>query len=494
MQNDMNKDRYENEVEIDILSAMSSVVRKWKVVFAAMIVVAVVGGFLSYYFEKKKVENQYSDETIELIKSELTVAEVAKVENLYAGYDVYNKKVEDIQEELDENPRLQDKYLDLLSVQYLYKSDCSGMVTLFSNYSLNGDDHDKIVAIYGLTGDREKYENQMFSITGDEVQSEYKIDTDADNQGSLLGIGSITNEYQGTLTVNMYVESKEQGEQILEVINGALIRRLEEIKSKGVEIELNKTADYYKQNFRKDEVEVLRREKVSEKADTLNLQVEYYDDNVSGLEKTQKDLFVSLKGKAENEIVKEVEFSASNAVIFGALGAVVTIIIIILVSICSGKVYTNNNVKNRTRDYVIASFKNRKKRILISAIADKLADAIDGSSDIAEGKDALEVVAEKVYMTVKRNDAKNVFIVAQFVTKKEEEVLSKIKDRLKKQGIEVNYGNPYANVDNSRKFYSCDSIVLLATTGKTTSKFINDIKLDSNRTDGKFVGSVVLYS
>lgn len=492
MENNRNAEaQYVEPRDIDILVVLSYVIRKWKNVFITAVIVAALGSGFSYYSEYKKTKDKYSTTNIENVKEKLKESEIKQVEEIYAGYDIYNKELDKIQRELDESPALNEKYTNVLSVNYSYYSDYCGLKDLLAGYAFTEEDYEKFAVIYGIEAGSE-YLTKMISFGGSEVQNEYQIDTDG--LGELLGNGRIVNKYSGNLTVSIITKSEEQGSQLYDIVNAALLDRIDEIKKSGIDIEFKQTNLLLRENVRENQIGEIRKEKVSEKTEIIGEQIKFYEENVEKMDSTKKTLFDLIKGSNENDEVKEVDFELKNVVFFGFVGAILAVLIIAIKWVGSGKIGSKAEVQRYTKAYVIACIKNRKKRILFSSIADRMAAVIDKSIDVEEGKEALEVLTEKVYRTVEKEEAKNVFIASQISTKKEEEILDEIKSKLKKEKIDVTYGNPYKKVEISEKFYEADSIIMLATIEKTSIKFVEELRADCSKVNGKFAGSVILYS
>ncbi|MCR5638552.1 MAG: hypothetical protein K6F97_06905 [Lachnospiraceae bacterium] len=488
--NNSNK-RIVTEREINILELISYIIRRWKFVFVIAVVIAALGGLYGYLKDSSNAKKRYTAEDIEKAKESLAESEISEVEKLYAGYTTYNDELDVVQEYIDTSLKVKPEYTGVLTVQYFYESDRAGMLETFNSYAFSDEVYSKIADVYGLD-EISRYVYEMVSVNGSEDKSEYQIDTNAGS--SILGIDNISTKYNGSFKVVITAKSEEQSEQVYEIVNAAFMNRLKDVRETGVSVDIRQSGKNYTADYREEEIDSILRANLKQRSEIIGAQAEYYKNNIESLSPEKKNLFNTLKLCNEVFKEKEVGLGLKRILVFGILGVIVACVILLMKYIVSGKVHSKGDVAYNTKEYIIACFKQRKKRILISALADIIADSIDGTKEIQAGEEAMAVVAEKTLATVKKDCAKNVFIVVQNINANEEKLLKKVKATLEKQGINADYGNPYEKVEISKKFYSADSLCLLATTEKTSLMFIEEVKADSSKTNGSFAGSIVLYS
>lgn len=209
----------EEEVQIDLMTLLHYILRKWRSIIVVMLIVAVAANL---YSVKKSMSEAASVSTaeeevdiekqIENVKEELTADELEQVEHLYSMYEYYSQLYQENKEYLEKSVLMQlnPNEIPTVMLNYQFKKDQSdeelaNIFTMYENALLDEDTCTAIIQVFG-----EEYANtsvrELISVT----------DTENGQNSDIIKLQNDKNS--GILSIQIYAGSEEQCDQVAEIV------------------------------------------------------------------------------------------------------------------------------------------------------------------------------------------------------------------------------------------------------------------------------------
>lgn len=219
----------EEEVQIDLMTLLHYILRKWRSIIVVMLIVAVAANL---YSVKKSMAEAASVSTaeeevdiekqIENAKDELTADELEQVERVYSMYEYNSQLYQENKEYLEKSVLMQlnPNEIPTVMLNYQFKKDqadeeLSNIFTMYENALLDEDTCTAIMQVFG-----EEYANtsvrELISVT----------DTENGQNSDIIKLQNDKNS--GILSIQIYAGSEEQCEQVAEIVKKRVMEYTEQ--------------------------------------------------------------------------------------------------------------------------------------------------------------------------------------------------------------------------------------------------------------------------
>lgn len=220
----------EEEVQIDLMTLMHYILRKWRSIIVVMLIVAVAANL---YSVKKSMSEAASvsaaeevdiEKQIENAKEELTADELEQVERVYSMYEYNSQLYQENKEYLEKSVLMQlnPNEIPTVMLNYQFKKDqadeeLSNIFTMYENALLDEDTCTAIIQVFG-----EEYANtsvrELISVT----------DTENGQNSDIIKLQKDKNS--GILSIQIYAGSEEQCEQVAEIVKKRVLEYTEQLQ------------------------------------------------------------------------------------------------------------------------------------------------------------------------------------------------------------------------------------------------------------------------
>lgn len=220
----------EEEVQIDLMTLLHYILRKWRSIIVVMLIVAVAANL---YSVKKSMSEAAAVSTteevdiekqIENAKEELTADELEQVERVYSMYEYNSQLYQENEEYLEKSMLMQlnPNEIPTVMLNYQFKKDqadeeLSNIFTMYENALLDEDTCTAIVQVFG-----EEYANtsvrELISVT----------DTENVQNSDIIKLQNDKNS--GILSIQIYADSEEQCEQVAEIVKKRVMEYTEQLQ------------------------------------------------------------------------------------------------------------------------------------------------------------------------------------------------------------------------------------------------------------------------
>ena len=220
----------EEEVQIDLMTLLHYILRKWRSIIVVMLIVAVAANL---YSVKKSMSEAAAVSTteevdiekqIENAKEELTADELEQVERVYSMYEYNSQLYQESKEYLEKSVLMQlnPNEIPTVMLNYQFKKDqadeeLSNIFTMYENALLDEDTCTAIIQVFG-----EEYANtsvrKLISVTDTENVQNKDIIKLQDDKNS------------GILSIQIYACSEEQCEQVAEIVKKRVLEYTEQLQ------------------------------------------------------------------------------------------------------------------------------------------------------------------------------------------------------------------------------------------------------------------------
>lgn len=220
----------EEEVQIDLMTLMHYILRKWRSIIVVMLIVAVAANL---YSVKKSMSEAAAVSTteevdiekqIENAKEELTADELEQVERVYSMYEYNSQLYQENKEYLEKSVLMQlnPNEIPTVMLNYQFKKDqadeeLSNIFTMYENALLDEDTCTAIIQVFG-----EEYANtsvrELISVT----------DTENGQNSDIIKLQKDKNS--GILSIQIYASSEEQCEQVAEIVKTRVVEYTEQLQ------------------------------------------------------------------------------------------------------------------------------------------------------------------------------------------------------------------------------------------------------------------------
>lgn len=220
----------EEEVQIDLMTLLHYILRKWRSIIVVMLIVAVVANL---YSVKKSMSEAAAVSTteevdiekqIENAKEELTADELEQVERVYSMYEYNSQLYQENKEYLEKSVLMQlnPNEIPTVMLNYQFKKDqadeeLSNIFTMYENALLDEDTCTAIIQVFG-----EEYANtsvrELISVT----------DTENGQNSDIIKLQKDKNS--GILSIQIYAGSEEQCKQVAEIVKTRVLEYTEQLQ------------------------------------------------------------------------------------------------------------------------------------------------------------------------------------------------------------------------------------------------------------------------
>mgnify|MGYP004608521939 FL=1 len=220
----------EEEVQIDLMTLLHYILRKWRSIIVVMLIVAVAANL---YSVKKSMSEAAAVSTaeevdiekqIENAKEELTADELEQVERVYSMYEYNSQLYQENKEYLEKSVLMQlnPNEIPTVMLNYQFKKDqadeeLSNIFTMYENALLDEDTCTAIIQVFG-----EEYANtsvrELISVT----------DTENGQNSDIIKLQKDKNS--GILSIQIYAGSEGQCEQVAEIVKKRVLEYTEQLQ------------------------------------------------------------------------------------------------------------------------------------------------------------------------------------------------------------------------------------------------------------------------
>lgn len=221
----------EEEVQIDLMTLLHYILRKWRSIIVVMLIVAVAANL---YSVKKSMAEAASVSTaeeevdiekqIENAKEELTADELEQVERVYSMYEYNSQLYQENEEYLEKSMLMQlnPNEIPTVMLNYQFKKDqadeeLSNIFAMYENALLDEDTCTAIMQVFG-----EEYANtsvrELISVT----------DTENGQNSDIIKLQNDKNS--GILSIQIYAGSEEQCDQVAEIVKKRVMEYTEQLQ------------------------------------------------------------------------------------------------------------------------------------------------------------------------------------------------------------------------------------------------------------------------
>ena len=220
----------EEEVQIDLMTLLHYILRKWRSIIVVMLIVAVAANLysvkksMSVVASVSAAEEVDIEKQIENAKEELTADELEQVERVYSMYEYNSQLYQENKEYLEKSVLMQlnPNEIPTVMLNYQFKKDqadeeLSNIFTMYENALLDEDTCTAIIQVFG-----EEYANtsvrELISVT----------DTENGQNSDIIKLQKDKNS--GILSIQIYASSEEQCEQIAEIVKKRVLEYTEQLQ------------------------------------------------------------------------------------------------------------------------------------------------------------------------------------------------------------------------------------------------------------------------
>lgn len=220
----------EEEVQIDLMTLMHYILRKWRSIIVVMLIVAVAANLYSVKKSMSEVaaistaEEVDIEKQIQNAKEELTADELEQVERVYSMYEYNSQLYHENKEYLEKSVLMQlnPNEIPTVMLNYQFKKDqadeeLSNIFTMYENALLDEDTCTAIIQVFG-----EEYANtsvrELISVT----------DTENGQNSDIIQLQKDKNS--GILSIQIYAGSEEQCEQVAEIVKKRVLEYTEQLQ------------------------------------------------------------------------------------------------------------------------------------------------------------------------------------------------------------------------------------------------------------------------
>lgn len=220
----------EEGVQIDLMTLLHYILRKWRSIIVVMLIVAVAANLysvkksMSVVASVSAAEEVDIEKQIENAKEELTADELEQVERVYSMYEYNSQLYQENKEYLAKSVLMQlnPNEIPTVMLNYQFKKDqadeeLSNIFTMYENALLDEDTCTAIIQVFG-----EEYANtsvrELISVT----------DTENGQNSDIIKLQKDKNS--GILSIQIYASSEEQCEQVAEIVKKRVLEYTEQLQ------------------------------------------------------------------------------------------------------------------------------------------------------------------------------------------------------------------------------------------------------------------------
>lgn len=494
----------EEEVQIDLMTLLHYILRKWRSIIVVMLIVAVAANL---YSVKKSMSEAAAISTTEEVdiekqiqneKEELTADELEQVERVYSMYEYNSQLYQENKEYLEKSVLMQlnPNEIPTVMLNYQFKKDqadeeLSNIFTMYENALLDEDTCTAIIQVFG-----EEYANtsvrELISVT----------DTENGQNGDIIKLQDDKNS--GILSIQIYAGSEEQCEQVAEIVKKRVLEYTEQLH----QIFGNYTVNAISEQYYISSDSNLNMQK-SDAVNAVNNAYTAMKNITSGLSEKQIGYFSLLTKDCEDQtLVKEdtqetanmtanVQYISMKYILIGLLAgmflavcwyAVIYIMTQTVKDVDEVKIITNLPVFGT----VLRSNDNGKRNVI-----DRWIDSWFAHDKKSENNDLLLTrISHEVAMLAGQKDKKCLLIACSGSDQNVKKQADSLVEKLRKLGMNVTStdGLVSDNTEVLKQLESADSAVFVEQLMKSERNQIREAVELCRRCQVEVLGSVIVGS
>ena len=494
----------EEEVQIDLMTLLHYILRKWRSIIVVMLIVAVAANL---YSVKKSMSEAAAVSTteevdiekqIENAKEELTADELEQVEHVYSMYEYNSQLYQESKEYLEKSVLMQlnPNEIPTVMLNYQFKKDqadeeLSNIFTMYENALLDEDTCTAIIQVFG-----EEYANtsvrELISVT----------DTENGQNNDIIKLQKDKNS--GILSIQIYAGSEEQCEQVAEIVKKRVLEYTEQLQQIFGNYTVNAISEQYhissdsNLNMQKsDVVNAVNDAYTALKNISSGLsekQMTYYNLLVKGIE----DKTTSKENTDEtSEITANVQYISMKYILIGLLAgmflavcwyAVVYIMTQTVKDVDEVKIITNLPVFGT----VLGSNENGKRNII-----DRWIDSWFAHDKKSENNELLLTrISHEVAMLAGQKDKRNLLVACSESDQNLKKQADSLVEKLRELGMNVTSTDRLVsdNTEVLKQLESADSAVFVEQLMKSERNQIREAVELCRRCQVEVLGSVIVGS
>lgn len=494
----------EEEVQIDLMTLLHYILRKWRSIIVVMLIVAVAANL---YSVKKSMSEAAAVSTteevdiekqIENAKEELTADELEQVERVYSMYEYNSQLYQENEEYLEKSMLMQlnPNEIPTVMLNYQFKKDqadeeLSNIFTMYENALLDEDTCTAIIQVFG-----EEYANtsvrELISVT----------DTENGQNSDIIKLQNDKNS--GILSIQIYADSEEECEQVAEIVKKRVMEYTEQLQQIFGIYTVNAISEQYYISSDSD----LNMQK-SDVVNVVNEVCTVIKNITSGLSEKQIGYFNLLTKDCEDQtLVKEdtqetanmtanVQYISMKYVLIGLLAgmflavcwyAVIYIMTQTVKDVDEVKIITNLPVFGT----VLRSNENGKRKIV-----DRWIDSWFAHNKKSENNELLLTrISHEVAMLAGQKDKRNLLVACSESDQNLKKQADSLVEKLRELGMNVTSTDSLVsdNTEVLKQLESADSAVFVEQLMKSERNQIREAVELCRRCQVEVLGSVIVGS
>lgn len=492
----------EEEVQIDLMTLLHYILRKWRSIIVMMLVLAVAANL---YSVKKsmaevaagKAQGKSTKKAIEEIKTALTDDEIEQVELAYGMYS-YNAEIYRDNEQYLENSavmQLSPNEIPTEMLSYQVKKDAAEeeLVNIFAMYENALLDEDTCTAVTAVFG--EKYANTSVR---ELIRVEDTLHT------SYTDVMMTQNMNSGILNIRIYAMNQEQCGQIAEIIKDRMQVYTQQLQLTFGQFIVNPVAEQY---YMSSDNEI--NDQKSAAINAVDSAYAAMKDASAGLTEDQKIYYDLLVKPVEEENANATEQAAITAttlpavqyvnikyILIGLLaGMFLAVCYHAVVYIMTGTVKDVDEVKTVTMLPVFGSVLKSEKHYRYN-IVDRWIDSLFNNGKKEDNELLLERIGHEIAMLAEQKNNKHLLLVFQNDEPEMKKQAERLMAKLQECGLDV-AGTDGLLTDNTevlKQLENTDGVVLIEQLMKSDRNQIRDAIELCRRCQAEVLGSVVIGS
>lgn len=494
----------EEEVQIDLMTLLHYILRKWRSIIVVMLIVAVAANL---YSVKKSMSEAAAVSTteevdiekqIENAKEELTADELEQVEHVYSMYEYNSQLYQESKEYLEKSVLMQlnPNEIPTVMLNYQFKKDqadeeLSNIFTMYENALLDEDTCTAIIQVFG-----EEYANtsvrELISVT----------DTENGQNNDIIKLQKDKNS--GILSIQIYASSEEQCEQVAEIVKKRVLEYTEQLQQIFGNYTVNAISEQYyissesNLNMQKsDAVNAVNGVYTALKNISSGLsekQMTYYNLLVKGIE----DKTTSKENTDETaEITANVQYISMKYILIGLLvGMFLAVCWYAVIYIMTQTVKDVDEVKIITNlpvfGTVLRSNDNGKRKIV-----DRWIDSWFAHNKKSENNELLLTrISHEVAMLAGQKDKRNLLVACSESDQNLKKQADSLVEKLRELGMNVTSTDSLVsdNTEVLKQLESADSAVFVEQLMKSERNQIREAVELCRRCQVEVLGSVIVGS
>ena len=495
----------EEEVQIDLMTLLHYILRKWRSIVVVMLIVAVAANL---YSVKKSMSEAASvsaaeeevdiEKQIENAKEELTADELEQVERVYSMYEYNSQLYQENEEYLEKSVLMQlnPNEIPTVMLNYQFKKDqadeeLSNIFTMYENALLDEDTCTAIMQVFG-----EEYANtsgrELISVT----------DTENGQNSDIIKLQKDKNS--GILSIQIYAGSEEQCEQVAEIVKKRVLEYTEQLQ----QIFGNYTVNAISEQYYISSDSALNVQK-SDAVNAVNNAYNAMNNITSGLSERQIGYFNLLTKDGEDQtlvkvdteenenVIVKVQYISMKYILIGLLaGMLLAVCWYAVIYIMTQTVKDVDEVKIITNlpvfGTVLRNNENGKRNII-----DRWIDSWFVHDKKSENNELLLTrISHEVAMLAGQKDKKSLLIACSGTDQNVKKQADSLVEKLRKLGMNVTSTDSLVsdNTEVLKQLDSADSVVFVEQLMKSERNQIREAIELCRRCQVEVLGSVIVGS